>query len=539
MEEIEDEIEVTEVTEVKREDLEAALGRLQGSAEDLKMLHKVVKAYLFVLRLLDKKRTTISRLRRTIFGSKSEKTKAVFKENEGDAAGNKEEQQRQPRKGHGRNGAQKYRSAERIKVDHDSLKPGDCCPECGKGKMYRLSKREELVRIIGQPPVQAQVYEVERLRCSGCGHVFKAKPPAGVGAAKYDETVPAAIGLMKYGAGTPFTRLEKLEHHMGVPLPAATQWELVEQGAAHLDPAHDELIRQAAQGKVIHNDDTTAKILELMAQKQQRGSRRDGERTGTFTSGIVSIGEHKIALFFTGTRHAGENLEAVLRQRSEKLPPPIQMSDALSRNLPAGLDTIGANCLAHCRRMFVDVAESFPNECKHLLDTFKEVYKHDATAKSQGMSDEERLALHQQWSKPLMDALQCWAKELIEQRKVEPNSGLGEALAYLSKHWEKLTLFLRQPGAPLDNNVCERVLKRAILHRKNAYFYKTEHGAHVGDIYMSLIQTAELCGANPFDYLVALQRHARPVAENPALWMPWNYRATLEQLSVPSAGPAG
>ncbi len=94
------------------------------------------------------------------------------------------------------------------------------------------------------------------------------------------------------------------------------------------------------------------------------------------------------------------------------------------------------------------------------------------------------------------------------------------------KHGEKLTLFLRVAGAPLDNNICERALKKAILHRKNAMFYKTENGARVGDVFMSLIYTCQLCGANPFDYLSELQRHADQLASNPEHWMPWNYQAT-------------
>ena len=101
------------------------------------------------------------------------------------------------------------------------------------------------------------------------------------------------------------------------------------------------------------------------------------------------------------------------------------------------------------------------------------------------------------------------------------------------KHWEKLTLFLRVPGAPLDNNICERALKKAILHRKNALFFKTANGAHVGDVFMSLIYTCELCGANPFDYLTELERHAGELAEDPQRWMPWNYRQTLDALTPP------
>jgi hypothetical protein len=121
---------------------------------------------------------------------------------------------------------------------------------------------------------------------------------------------------------------------------------------------------------------------------------------------------------------------------------------------------------------------------------------------------------------------------------VEPNSALGDAISCLLKYWEKLTLFLRVPGAPLDNNIRERALKKAILHRKNALFYKTCRGAHVGDIFMSLIYTCELCGTNPFDYLTELERHADRAASNPRNWMPWNYRETLDHLSAPAAsGP--
>jgi transposase len=95
------------------------------------------------------------------------------------------------------------------------------------------------------------------------------------------------------------------------------------------------------------------------------------------------------------------------------------------------------------------------------------------------------------------------------------------------KHWEPLTRFLSVPGAPLDNNIAERALKMAILHRKNSLSYKTLHGARVGDIFMSLIHSCELNRVNPFDYLMALDKHAERVREGPAQWLPWNYRQLL------------
>ncbi len=133
-----------------------------------------------------------------------------------------------------------------------------------------------------------------------------------------------------------------------------------------------------------------------------------------------------------------------------------------------------------------------------------------------------------------MGALEQWMRAQIEARLIEPNSGLGEAIAYMQKHWAKLTLFLREPGAPLDNNICERALKKAILHRKNALFYKTENGARVGDLFMSLIHTAELCGADPFDFLTVVQRHHEAVAAHPDQWMPSNYQQTLAERSSAS-----
>jgi hypothetical protein len=254
-----------------------------------------------------------------------------------------------------------------------------------------------------------------------------------------------------------------------------------------------------------------------------------------FTSGIVSIvNGHRIALFFTGRKHAGENLADVLARRSQQLAAPIQMCDALAANTSPPLRTILANCLSHARRRYVDVVADFPAECRFVLETLRAVYHNDQLARQRGLSAEDRLAFHQAESAPHMKSLENWMKAQFEERKTEPNSGLGEAIQYTQKHWPKLTLFLRVAGAPIDNNICERILKKAILHRKNSYFFKTEHGAHVGDIFMSLIHTAELCGVQPFPYLVALLRHHEAAADDPAAWMPWNYHEALTALDPPS-----
>ncbi len=277
------------------------------------------------------------------------------------------------------------------------------------------------------------------------------------------------------------------------------------------------------------------RIEELLQRAERHPPAEDlPGRSGMFTSGIVSTCQgHKIALFFSGRKHAGENLADVLAQRAATLAPPIQMCDALTRNLPAELETIVANCLAHGRRQFVDVVDRFPDECRYVLETLAEVYKNDALARERSLSPEARLQFHQAESGPIMKKLHDWLTQQFDDRRVEPNSALGEAISYLLDHWERLTLFLRKPGAPLDNNVCEQALKRAILHRKNALFYKTRNGAHVGDVFMSLIHTCRLNHAEPFDYLTELQRHPVDLAAQPEKWMPWNYRNTLSSEPAP------
>jgi transposase len=191
--------------------------------------------------------------------------------------------------------------------------------------------------------------------------------------------------------------------------------------------------------------------------------------------------------------------------------------------------------MSHGRRQFVEVAANFPDECRYVLETLGGVWHNDALAQEQKLSPQERLRFHQEHSRPIMTQLHGWMESQLAEHKTEPNSGLGKAIQYMLRHWTPLTLFLREPGAPLDNNIVERSLKKAILHRKNSLFYKTLNGARVGDLFMSLIHTCELNGTNPFDYLTELQRHRVDVERTPPDWMPWNYRDSLGRMKSPAA----
>jgi transposase len=514
------------------EQVAALLARIDAvaSPEDA----AAVRGMAATVRCLDEeiktKGTSIRRLRALAFGAVTETTRRLFPPDP--TKPKPKGEPKEPKPGHGPKGSKAFPTAERVKVPHATLHTGDCCPECLKGRLYPKNQPAVMVRIVGMSPLAAKVYEREALRCNGCGETFTAEPPEGVGTQKYDETVPATVALFRFGTGMPYARFARFQMNLGVPLPASTMNDLVMHAADLLEPALDELMRWAAQGELIHQDDTVMKLLDRpdLCKDGKKG------RKGVYTTGLISkLGRNRVALFITGMQHAGENLADLLKRRTADLAKPIQMCDAAAANTSKTrktLDTIVAHCLAHARRKFVEVVDRFPEECRHLLEVMKEVYQNDAA--TQDLSPPERLKYHQERSGPLMTDLEQWLKSQIQDRRVEPNSGLGKAIGYMLKHWQRLTLFLREPGVPLDNNQVERSLKRAIMHRKNSLFYKTQEGARVGDLYMSLIHSAELNGANPFDYLVTLLRYHAFVEENPEEWMPWNYQETVVGLNLPA-----
>jgi transposase len=438
--------ESIERVEFNLAELETLLTRVREALgeEAYQKLQAVVQTLAYLTRLVEDKKTTIGRLRKLLFGARTEKRRNVFPPTSDEtqstagatpadastpsADAEPETPAAKPKKkpkGHGRNGAAAYAGATRIAISHPHLCAGDACPLCQAGKLYRLAKPRTVVCITGQAPLHATVLELEKLRCGLCGKVFTAPPPEGTPSEKYDARAASMIALLKYGSGLPFYRLEGLQASLQIPLPSSTQWDIVHECAQTIYPAYPELIWQAAQGEVLYHDDTAMKILELMAgapNEQAPALDPSAERRAVFTSGILSTCEgFRIALFFTGPRHAGENLAQVLARRAAELGLPIQMCDAASRNMPPELRTILANCLSHGRRRFVDVAPSFPEECRYVLDVLGEVYHTDALAKQQALSADARLRLHQAHSGPRMQRLHQW---LTEQRSnLTPVSG--------------------------------------------------------------------------------------------------------------------
>lgn len=519
--------------EIERLIAEIRTGKISSDTQEL--LVRFLLGWRWLNQQLENKTLSIKKLLNLLFGSKTEKSKNKTKKSKDDSdsqdssgtnAGS-DDQPVPPKpkpKGHGKAGQAEYTS-DKVPVPHPTLSAGGPCPDCD-GRLYEFGKASVL-RIFGQAPLKATVYELEQLRCSSCQGLYTAPLPAEAGEMRHHLTANAMVALLNYGTGVPFYRLESLQEQLGVPLPDSTQFDMAEKVANCGSPVVNYFKKLAANGEKQGFDDTPMPILSLMNENKSLGEK---DRTGMQTSAVLAkVGENKVALFLTGRKHAGENLGELLSARNPQLAKVVQMSDAAPCNFSHNyMDlVIKALCLDHGRRDFHDLLKFFPTDCQHVIDELGKVYKNEADVKVMGLSPGERLLYHQEHSGPIMNSLNTWMEEKIENREVEPNSKLGDAIEYFLKHWNGLTAFLRVEGADLSNAEVERLIKRCVLRRKASMFFKTEAGAWIGDILMSLIETARYARKNPFDYLVALQKYSARVRANPELWLPWNYQATL------------
>jgi transposase len=548
---------------LSHEDGEALRQRLNGNAltaDDRWILDQVLLWYFWLVFALQEAKMSLRRLRTLVFGKSpiapasatspvvgagdegggaestegteaatAEKTRAVTRGRED--VGGEASRRGGHRPGQGRRSAEAYGGAARVVCRHEALRVGERCPVCGQGRLYALPPGVE-IRIDGNALLSAIRYELEKLRCSACGEVFTAPLPVDAGAEKYSPRARAVLAVSRSYLGLPFYRVEGYQAMLGVPVSDATQWDQIEKVGDCAYRVFAQMEHVAAQGELIFQDDTAVRILSLMQENIKlisaaaaQGLSTPTERTGMHTTALaVKVGEHLAILYYSSRRHAGENLQGLLDKREVGLEKPLAMSDALSSNEVANDATvIRCHCLAHGRRKFSDLAEVFPHECQVVLEVLSQVFDHDEQARKTQLSPEARLAYHQAQSQPLMDRLKRWLAMQMDDHLVEPNSALGKAIVYMQSHWETLTRFLSVPGAPLDNNLAERVLKLFIRQRKNSLFYKSTHSAYIASVLTSLIATCLYAGVNAVEYLAALQEYRGEVFADPAAWLPWAY----------------
>jgi transposase len=511
-----------------------------------RLIVALLRTFLYIVAQLQEKKITLLKIKDMIFGRKSEKTK---KEKEKAGKGGNQtseggsgddesgEQSREPRnekdesagdesasvkRGHGRNPVSAYPGAKKVRCRHGELQSGHDCPDMRcEGKVYRVLRPHQFTQFTGRPAITVTIYEQEVMRCNDCGKEYEAPLPEGVSPKRYDETADAAMAIIKSGLATPYNRSAALQRDCGMPLSESVMSERCKAVAETVYPIYEEMMRQAADGKVFYGDDTPVRILELMKENKKK---KPGERVGMQTSGIVVRTKEGalIALYMSGRKHAGENLEELFKMRSPCLELPIQMADALASNWSGEKERIQAVCLAHARRKFWEIRSFYLAECEYVLERIGKIYQNEEAAKE--MSPEVRLEYHRTQSGPIMEELREWMEREMAEKKVEPNSSLGKAIKYYLKNYHGLSAFLRHGEAPLDNNEAERALKPVVMIRKNSYFHKTGHGANVGAIILSMITSCRLNGTNVWNWLVSVLKQSSEVSRNPAAFLPWVYK---------------
>ena len=567
-----------EIPKISPSEVETLIKKIEQttlSEQDKRMITRLLRTLLYVVGLLQEKKVTLLRLKELIFGKKSEKMKRRDGEKgepesepeRGAQEGEKGDGSQRPKNehlegvegekperkpGHGRRPSSEYPGARKVHCRHQQLVSGSPCPSPScRGKVYGERPRQ-FIQFRGQPAIQATQYEQEVVRCRECGAVYEAELPEGVSAKKWDETADAQIAIERHAKYTPSYRTARMQEMCGVALPESVQSERCREVADALEPIYERMKKEAAQGKVFHIDDTPVRILELVKEnkekkqekkeeekkeeaekkvKEKRGKRKKKkkeERVAIQTSGVVVKlrSGAKVALYFNGRQHAGENIEDIYQLRDPGLPPPMQMSDALACNFCGERERIVCKCLVHARRKFVEIRRIYPEACDYVAKQIGEIYQNEK--QTAGMSDEERLAYHQEHSGPVMAELKQWMDEQMAEKKVEPNSSLGKAIDYFVTHYEGLSAYLRYAGAPLDNNASERILRPVVIIRKNSYGYKTNRGAKTAAIIQSVIQTCRLNGTNVWQYLVLVLRRSTAVREKPEEFLPWNYKSEGE-----------
>ena len=517
------------VEEIDYESMKALTARVEYAIEnelalesdDLRLLLTAIHTLMTLQSRLEDKDITLYKLRKLLGMVVSSEKRST---NEDSPNNKKKSPKKKPKP------RSKPEPKETLYHKLEDIKKGDPCPECPTGKMIKYEP-SILLRITGSAPLEAIKHVIERLKCNLCDYMATAPLPEtvlkdGNANQQYGYSARSVMAIYKHFSGVPYYHQGTLNELFGCPITASSIFDQCEYLTNDVMPVFYELKRIAANAKLFFIDDTNNRIL---AQKPEARPKRNGGgtqmRSGVYTSGLIGITQNNqsIYLYNTNLGHAGEFLDETVRHRDTHLSSPIIMSDALSRNLPTLIDKpIIALCNAHARRMFVDIESNYPEEVKHILNLYGKIWCRDKEVKELEYDDEQRLAYHQEKSLPIMEEIKSWCECYQQSSTYEAHSGLGKACKYFTKHYEELTQFCKVPGAPIDNNRMEEGLKVKIRTRKTSHFYKTQTGADVANILISIIMTADRNGVNSFDYLNQLQQNKEAIKANPSAWLPWS-----------------
>jgi len=448
---------------------------------------------------------------------------------------------------HGRRSAKDFPDAAICEHLHTELTIGCRCPGCGRGKLYRYNPSQYMT-ISGQAVFSATKHIVEQLQCNLCDEIFKAplseeaRLDGADGRTLYSYSAVALIAILKFFGVMPWHRMETVQAWIGVRVPDSSMFDQCERLANAIAPVAKHLERISSEVMLLFGDDTSACVLnERSALIPERESGELVERTGCHTTCVIAATDdgHHIVHFRIGIQHTGELLDELLSERPSTLPPPMVMSDALSANKVTACKVRECFCNAHPVRYFKKLKENYPKEAGYVLERYKKIFDNEKLCQENELSPEQRLAYHREHSKPLLKEISTHGYDLLEvSEEIEPNSDIGKAYKYVYNNEYELSAFYRYPGAPLENNLSERILRLPVHLRDGAPFYRNAIGAAIAATILSVGSTAYNAGVNLLDYFVAMLRHSDDVRARPYDWVPWLYEERVRVLERRSQPPA-
>ncbi|OJT20553.1 hypothetical protein BO221_31675 [Archangium sp. Cb G35] len=407
-----------------------------------------------------------------LFGRSSEK-RPQREQDEGKQAGPAE-----PAPGHGPRAQPTLPLLEQV---YTLEEPDKQCPKCGGAlaEMKGCYEEAEEVDVVERRFVLRR-HKRQKYRC-GCGGCVETAlgPPKLQAGGRYSVDFAVEVAVAKYLDHMPLERQAKTMEREGLVVDSQTLWDQIEALARLLSPAHEALHEALLTREILGGDETRWPLLGSKSQ-----TRWHAWALCAPDAVVYRIQEGR-------DTEAARNMLKGFRG--------ILMTDGLSTyesvaGKSAGMSLV--NCWMHARRKYVECAEAF-RQANEALDMIAELYAVEREYK-EGPADLERLlALRQQKSRAVIERLRQWACE----QRVLPESGLGQAIKYMSNRWTGLTRFLTDPRVPLDNGATERAMRGLAVGRKNHYGSRSRRGTEVAALYYSLMETAKLCGVDPKRYL--------------------------------------
>jgi transposase len=388
-----------------------------------------------------------------------------------------------------RHGRQRLpKSLERRRVLHDLAEDQRHCPEC-RGELKRIG--EEISERLEYVPASMIVIQdvCQKYACAkGCTVVTAEKPGGPIEKGLPGPGLLAQVAVSKYGDHLPLNRQEEIFERQGVELSRQTMCGWMRQAAELVAPLHERMKRQVLDSKVVQTDDTPVPVLDPELAHTRPG------RIWTY----VGDAEHPYTVYdYTPSRSRDGPEEFLKNYRGYLQADAYSGYDAIYKEAKRGVVEVA--CWAHARRYFYEAQSSDLMRSTVMLAYARLLYDVESEARERGLSSEERRALRQQRSKPILNDIHQY---LVSQRaEVLPKSPIGQAIAYALSNWVALVRYLEDGNLEIDNNGAERSLRPIAVGRKNWMFYGSDNGGRTAAVLSTLIATCKQLAIDPFAYL--------------------------------------